>query len=118
MVAIAVAALMFSMSGYNAVMGYDGTNDQVADEFEDEANGSVANEDFEGDGRTDNSGTLVGFITSGVGRFGAAIKLVALLPAQLETMGFPRWFAYPVGLMVQFIAGLGFVQFATNRVFR
>lgn len=63
-------------------------------------------------------GTLIGLIIS-VGRtlveFGAA---VTLLPVTLSRLGFPRYFAYPVGAFAQIIAFIGFAQFLTGHEYQ
>jgi hypothetical protein len=59
----------------------------------------------------DNEPTLVGVALSG-GQFAAQlVGAVALLPVTLIRLGFPSYFAVPVGLIAQIIAFIGLVQF-------
>ena len=59
----------------------------------------------------DNEPTLVGVAISG-GQFAASlVGAVALLPVTLMRLGFPSYFAVPVGGVAQIIAFIGLIQF-------
>lgn len=59
----------------------------------------------------DNEPTLVGVAISG-GQFAAGlVAAVALLPFTLIGLGFPAYFAIPVGGVAQIIAFVGLIQF-------
>jgi len=59
----------------------------------------------------DNEPTLVGVAISG-GQFAAQlVASVALLPVTLLRLGFPAYFAVPVGGIAQIVAFIGLVQF-------
>ena len=63
----------------------------------------------------DNEPTIVGVAISG-GEFVATIVgAVALLPLTLIRLGFPSYFAVPVGGGAQAIATIGLFQFVTGR---
>ena len=65
----------------------------------------------------DNEPTLVGVGIS-AGRFVAQlVAAVALLPTTLARLGFPSYFAYPVGFIAQIIAFVGLAQFVRTGVF-
>lgn len=63
----------------------------------------------------DNEPTVVGVAISG-GQFVAQlVGAVALLPVTLMRLGFPRYFALPVGGVAQTIAFIGLAQFVAGR---
>lgn len=115
---MAVTGMVFQMSGFNDMVGYRGDSEEASDEFEDVGNDSAPQKTVGADARTDESGTLVGVVITGISGIANFVGLVALLPVELNSMGFPWWFAYPIGLLAQAIIGIGFIQFASNRVFR
>jgi uncharacterized protein (DUF983 family) len=44
--------------------------------------------------------------------------MVVLLPMTLVDLGFPVWFAVPVGAPATIVASIGVIQFVTGRVLR
>lgn len=63
----------------------------------------------------DNEPTVVGVAISG-GQFATQlVAAVALLPVTLMRLGFPNYFAVPVGGVAQTIAVVGVFQFVTGR---
>jgi len=60
---------------------------------------------------TDNEPTLVGVAISGGQFLTSLVGAVALLPVTLTRLGFPSYFAIPVGGIAQIIAFIGLVQF-------
>lgn len=117
-IAIGVAALMWNLSGVDdALSGPSPADDlESGDELEaqrpgqPDVNGSADSSDGEGD--------IVGLVISGAQDIGGIGGLVMLLPDELMALGFPSWFAVPIGLLAEFIATIGLVQFVTNRVWR
>jgi len=70
-----------------------------------------------GDVGGDNEPTVTGIIISG-GQFAAQlVAAVALLPLTLMRLGFPGYFAVPVGGIAQIIALIGLIQFIGGREF-
>ena len=70
---------------------------------------------FAADVTGDNEPTVVGVAISG-GQFVAQlVGAVALLPVTLMRLGFPRYFAVPVGGVAQVIAFIGLAQFVAGR---
>lgn len=121
-VALGVASLIWGISGFGAVFG---PTDPVSDlesggEFSNEANDSAVTENstFDASAQGSDSDNIVGIIVSGGSRIAEFAGMVALLPWELQRLGVPYYAAYPFGLMVQAIVGIGVVQFAANRVFR
>jgi len=63
----------------------------------------------------DNEPTVTG-IAIGAGQFAiSAVAAVALVPATLMRLGFPSFFAIPVGALAQIVAFVGVFQFITGR---
>ena len=72
-----------------------------------DGNGTGLSADVAGDSEP----TLVGVAISG-GQFAASlVASVALLPVTLIRLGFPAYFAVPVGGVAQIIAFIGLIQF-------
>ena len=116
--AFGVAFALLSGSGIgSAVFGEDpggAETTRALDEIADEA--AVDGDEDEPGGLTadvggDSEPTLVGVAISG-GQFAAQlVGAVALLPVTLMRLGFPTYFAIPVGGVAQVIALIGLVQF-------
>jgi hypothetical protein len=123
---IAVASLMFTGSGYgeafsnNPTDGLGGVGSEVneqADESAVEQTGDDGGGPLAGAlGSTDNP--LISFILSGGGAILSTIRLVVSLPTVLIGLGFPGWFALPVGAFVSIATSIGIIQFITGRVYR
>ena len=65
----------------------------------------------------DNEPTLVGVAISG-GQFASTlVGAVALLPVTLVRLGFPSYFAVPVGGLAQIVAFIGLIQFIRGTVY-
>jgi hypothetical protein len=60
-------------------------------------------------------GSIIGLIGSGLGTITKIGGAVATLPLTLVNLGFPAWFAYPLGLIGQLLVGIGIIEFAINR---
>jgi hypothetical protein len=63
----------------------------------------------------DNEPTIVGVAISGGEFIAQLVGAVALLPLTLVRLGFPNYFAVPVGGGAQVIATIGLFQFVTGR---
>jgi len=63
----------------------------------------------------DNEPTVVGVTISGGEFVAELVGAVALLPLTLIRLGFPNYFAVPVGSAAQGIATIGLYQFVTGR---
>jgi hypothetical protein len=117
------AALIWGLSGAGAL--YDGgdpvTGLESGDAVRQQGEGSVVAENGTFNTSAQNSGgsdNIVGVVLSGVSYLTEFAALVALLPLELQALGFPVWFAAPIGLLVQALAGIGIVQFAAGRIYR
>ena len=115
--AFGVAFSLLAGSGIGtAIFGVDSSNadsSRVIDDIAGDADVDPENEDggLGADVTGDNEPTLVGVAISG-GQFAAQlVASVALLPWTLIRLGFPAYFAVPVGGVAQVLAFIGLVQF-------
>jgi hypothetical protein len=116
--AIAVSGTMLAMSGFGAVWGAEPPQTQAAQEQlannASEANpnnGPISGPVSSGDS------DIVGLIANGLGSVTDWVGAVVLLPVTLKKLGFPWWFAAPLGSLAYIITGFGIIEFATNREF-
>lgn len=99
-----------------AVFGQDPGSSSAAETLDDISNESSVDPDSDQGGLAsdvagDNEPTIVGVAISG-GRFAAQlVASVTLLPVTLIRLGFPVYFAMPVGGLAQIIAFIGLIQF-------
>ncbi len=63
----------------------------------------------------DNEPTTVGIALRGGQFLMSMITMVAVLPVGLMRLGFPSFFAIPVGSVAQIIVFIGVIEFVTNR---
>lgn len=113
-----LAFSLLSGSGIGAAVFGEAPGDaQTARTIDDIATDADVDGGEDGDGGLsadvagDNEPTLVGVAISG-GQFAAQlVGAVALLPLTLIGLGFPAYFAVPVGGVAQIIAFIGLVQF-------
>jgi len=118
-----LAFTLLSGSGIGeAVFGESPGDDPTVDALEDISEDATVDEESDRDGLSadvagDNEPTLVGLGIS-AGRFAAQlVAAVALLPLTFARLGFPSYFAYPVGFIAQIIAFVGLAQFVRTGVF-
>lgn len=115
--AFGVAFALLAGSGIGAaVFGASPGDADTARTLEDISNDASVDPDSEGGGlgadvTGDNEPTLVGVAISGGTFASQLVGAVALLPLTLIRLGFPRYFAVPVGGVAQVIAFIGLVQF-------
>jgi len=118
--AIGAAALMFGLSGYGAQyqddpsQGLGPVGSGVSDRAE---NSSVRGGGVEGSASGSDE-PLISFILNGGAIILETAKLVVALPLALINLGFPRWFAVPVGAIVSIGTSIGIIQFITGRIYK
>lgn len=119
-VAFAVTGGIFVGSGYNAAVSGDADTTGVQSAINDTSQSGAVSGDGQvgGDPRASDDGTIIGFIIQAVSYSMSLAETVLLLPNLLITLGFPGWFASPVGWIVQIAASLAVLQFAVGRVLR
>lgn len=120
--AIGTASLIWGFSGVGQIFGNSDpvsgidAGDSIVDAKNDSAVGGGS---FNGSAEGETSGGgIVGIIVSGIGFIVGFVAMVGNLPASLMQLGFPEYFAKPIGYLVVALVGLGVVQFATNRVYQ
>jgi len=116
-VALGASITMFNMAGLPAILGL-GTTDNL------DSGGALQNqsdtldpndEGLEG-AANEQEGSIVGLIIGGGQALFTFLGAVVLLPFEMQKLGFPGWFATPVGLVLQIHAGIAGIQFGVNRV--
>lgn len=115
--AMAIAAVMLGMSGFTSGIGQENkVSGELTKDFNNTASNTiVANEDL---GPLTGVSAIFGLIVTALGQIFTIVVMVLLLPIQLEKMGFPPFFAYPVGLTAQIFLSIGVLQFASGRMLR
>lgn len=115
-VAFALGVGMLAGVGFFQATGGGGSGDVVVDRSEEIADNNSLN--VNGSAGGENNEGIVGFIIDGVGKAVGVIKLALVLPTALQDLGFPNWFAGPIGIAIELILVIGVAQFAANRVYR
>jgi len=102
-ISMAVAAAIMSGSGFNAAVGihYAVGLDHASDSLR-----SQAHQDFQGN-IISQAINLVGMAISAIGIVVDTFVWVYLFPLALTNIGFPWWFAYPVGLPILYTNLIG-----------
>lgn len=118
--AIGVATLMFTASGYAGQFGESPTDGlgPVGEQVDDQANESAIKGDGISGAASGSDEPLINFILNGGGALLSTAKLVVTLPVALIGLGFPTWFAAPVGGLITIVTSIGIIQFITGRVYR
>jgi len=121
--AFGVAFSLLAGSGIGAaVFGENPEGSEAAKTLGEIADDSSVDSETDGGGLSadvagDNEPTLVGVAISG-GQFAATlVGSVALLPVTLMRLGFPSYFAVPVGGVAQIIAFIGLIQFVRGTIY-
>ena len=120
--AFGVAFALLAGSGIGAaVFGASPGDAETARTLDEVGSEASVDEDSEGglaaDVAGDNEPTLVGVSISSGQFVVQLIAAVALLPVTLTRLGFPAYFAVPVGSVAQIIAFIGLAQFVGGREF-
>jgi len=119
--AFGVAFSLLAGSGIGAaVFGQDPGSAESAQTLDDISNESSVDPESESGGLAsdvagDNEPTIVGVAISGGQFVVQLVAAVAYIPGTLMRLGFPRYFAVPVGGVAQIIAVIGLFQFVTGR---
>lgn len=116
--AMAVAAAFFGGSGFNALVQGDQNTGALEDEVVSAANDSAVkeNEGLSAGRAGGGSDDIVGLIVSGGQSIFGFAGMIALLPLSLQNLGFPPWFALPIGSVFYILVTVGVIQFVTGRI--
>jgi hypothetical protein len=113
---IAVAGSMLGLSGFGAAWGAEPPQTQAAqDQLDQQSDAANPNNEPIAGPVSSGESDIVGLIASGLGSITDAAAAVVLLPWTLIELNFPAWFAIPIGSIGYLLAGIGVIQFATNR---
>ena len=109
-----VAFAMLSGAGLGAVFGEDPDDHETTraiEALEEDADVEEGEGGVSADVAGDSEPTLVGLAIS-AGAFAVQLVVaVGLLPVTLMELGFPRYAAYPLGIVAQSVALIGLFQF-------
>jgi hypothetical protein len=110
---------MFSGSGFNAIVDGSQEPGELGENINEEANQSaVQASDSVGVQNTgEDDGSIAGLIISGGTGIVQTISLVATAPVTLQRLGFPAWFALPVGSLIYIVVGVGIFQVVSGRTY-
>lgn len=112
---IGVSGAMIGASGFEDAWGTPAPSTAGAqEELENSTSVNPNEKPIEGPVSSGES-NIVGLIADGLKSLAGIAAAVAVLPVTLINLGFPGWFAVPIGSLVYMIAGVGIIQFATNR---
>lgn len=113
---MAMAGLFMVGSGFNMAVGHEERAPTISEELDSKANGSSVS--FDSSARSEDDGSIAGFIISGVTDVVNLVIMVALMPLTLRDLGFPKWFADSVGYGFYVLLSVAVAQFASGRIFR
>jgi hypothetical protein len=117
--ALGITAAFFAGSGFNGIVDGNQNVDPVESEINQRANQSAAGTgNFSADRGGTDEGSIVGLVVSGARDIVQFTSLLALVPITLDQIGFPQWFALPIGGVLQIVISIGILQFVTGREFR
>jgi len=115
--ALGVSGAMIGGSGFSDVWGAPTPETDVAQEQVEKNSEKLnpnENSPVEGPVSSDDS-SIVGIIVDSLSSIVDLAAATAVLPVTLQNLGFPLWFAAPIGSVVYIFTGIGVIQFATNR---
>lgn len=114
--AIAVAGMMLGMSGFQSAWGAPAPQTASAqDQLNASAQNASPNEGPVEGPVSSGESSIVGLIVNGLTTMVDIAGGVVLLPLTLMNLGFPAYFAIPVGALAELLVGIGLIEFATNR---
>lgn len=118
---LGVAGAMISMSGFADVWGTPEPETGGAQSALEERSEAVNPGGDEGSASgpvSSGESSIVGIVVDGSRSLVGIAAAVVLLPVTMMNLGFPAWFALPVGSLAYVVSGIGVIQFATNRDWR
>jgi hypothetical protein len=114
-----ITAGFFVGSGFNDAIRGEQNIDPVTDEVNQRSGESaVGSGNFSASRSGTDEGSIVGLVVGGAQDITEFLSLVVLLPITLQQLGFPDWFALPIGAVLQIIVSIGVLQFITGRELR
>jgi hypothetical protein len=115
---LGVALLLFSGSGFNAIVSGSQSPGPLGDALGQQADQSPVQDGSISVRRSaSDEGSVAGLILGGSQSAFQALNLLAFFPQTLQRLGFPTWFALPVGSLVYVVVGIGIAQFVSGRIY-
>lgn len=115
--ALGLAVMVVNLSGFAAVTGVSTDPGLQADSaLNDSVGDHNVSKGFNGSADSSDDSDIVGVILAGGSAIFDILGMVVLLPWELENLGLPRAFAYPVGVAGQLLAVIGGIQLVMGRV--
>jgi len=116
---LGVALLLFSGSGFNAVVSGSQSAGPLGDALGQQADQSpVQDGNISVSRSASDEGSIAGLILGGSQTAFQVFNLLAFLPITMQRLGFPSWFAVPIGSLVYIIVGVGIAQFVSGRIYQ
>jgi hypothetical protein len=117
MLCLGVAAMMVGMSGFEAAVGENPTDGlESDDELQNQSgDGPAGGGNFSGAAGSSDDGDIVGVIISAGGALASFANFVVFMPLELKRMGFPWFFALPIGLGSQVVASIAVIEAFAQR---
>lgn len=114
--ALGVSGAMIGASGFSDAWGAPTPDTSGAQDQVDKSGSNLTPQQGPVEGPVSSGeSSVVGLISDGLKQLVLVAGAVALLPITLMRLGFPGWFALPIGSIAYTIVGIGLIQFATNR---
>jgi hypothetical protein len=116
---LALAGALMTGSGFAGLVGKGDPTGDINEKVNKKAeNSTLKDGDLSGEDAPSDDDSIISLVIDGAQEIANIIGMVTLLPLTLINMGFPSWFAIPVGAPITIIASIGLVQFVTGRVLR
>jgi hypothetical protein len=116
---LALAGALITGSGFAALVGQGDPTGGISENVNKTAKNTTLDDGkLSGENAPSDDDSIISLIIDGGKEIGDIVGMVTLLPLTLMNMGFPAWFAIPVGAPVTIIASIGVIQFVTGRVLR
>jgi len=116
---LGVALLLFSGSGFNAIVSGSQSPGPLGDALGQQADQSpVQDGNISVSRSASDEGSVAGLILGGSQSAFQALNLLAFFPQTLQRLGFPTWFALPIGSLVYVVVGIGIAQFVSGRLYQ
>lgn len=114
--ALGISGAMLGGAGFADAWGSPAPQTDAAQEELNESGGDLNPENTPVSGPVGSGDSeIVGLIASGLSSLTDLAGAVALLPWTLMSLGFPAWFAAPVGSLAYVLVGISLIEWATNR---
>lgn len=116
---LGVALVLFSGSGFNAIVSGSQSAGPLGDALGQQAAQSPVQEGNISVSRSaSDEGSVAGLILGASQTIIQTFNLIAFLPITMQRLGFPNWFAVPIGSLVYIVVAVGIAQFVSGRIYQ